>query len=426
MSFDIYDVCIIGAGASGMIAAIESSRRGLSAVVMEKNRKPGRKLYATGNGRCNITNLKMDETYYFSLYNKPFDGGRLACDSFVEEVYGVLAQKTGVSPAEFIESYFGELGLSLRNHDGYVYPASMQASSVVWALTDMLRHYGVEIRCGETATSIEYTDDIYIVTADTGTVIRSRSLILAAGSPAGSGVGAATSPEIGKLLNCLGVNYVPFKPCLCPMSTDTDISRISGVRARCVVSLYSSNGELFCSEEGEVNFTDYGISGIVIFNLTCCYTKDCYITLNLIPEVSRDAFTAATCGMREKSPERRTVALLNGYINDKLAAYIVDNTIGETGTKIGDISSSDIEALYDACTSLRFDISGTGGFDKSQSSLGGVLTENINACNMQVVYPDAGNLYITGELLDVAGKCGGYNLTFAFITGYLAGNGVLR
>ena len=130
---NIYDICIIGAGASGLVAAIESSRRGLSCVVVDKNKKAGMKLYATGNGRCNLTNDTWEEDTYYE-------------NEFVDRVFDYLYRETGMRQRTFILDYFKGLGVNTVNKDGYFYPSSMQASSVVWALLDAARALNIEIK----------------------------------------------------------------------------------------------------------------------------------------------------------------------------------------------------------------------------------------------------------------------------------------
>ena len=154
MSKSIYDVCIIGGGASGLIAAIESSRRGLSSVVVDKNKKPCKKLYATGNGRCNLTNDIWDDDIYYN-------------NEFVDNVFDGLYRMTGMRQRAFILDYFNNLGIKTTNLNGYYYPRSLQASSVCWSILDAARSLGVDIiNEYQVDTVSDFNDEYYEIIID--------------------------------------------------------------------------------------------------------------------------------------------------------------------------------------------------------------------------------------------------------------------
>ena len=410
MSDKLYDVCIIGAGASGLIAAIESSRRGLSVVVIDKNKKPLLKLYATGNGRCNLTNNEWDDHSYYG-------------NEFVDEVFESLFRETGLRQRSFITSYFKNLGLETVNKHDYIYPASLQASSVAWTLLDTASYYGVEIIDKCKVTDISSNGDIYSIFTSLG-MINSRNIILSAGGLSQPKLGAASEEDLTFLFKRLGLTYNAFLPSLVPLickdaeENSWSDSGISGVRTEAVITI---DGH---SETGELQITDYGISGIVIFNMSYYAYPGAEIYINLIPKKSRESFIEHLKNTKSHFPERKLITFLNGLLNDKLAFYILKKYYGEMAKdlKLKDITDIGMDGIYDELSSWTLKIKDMMTYDISQATRGGVIVDQINPLNMSIYKKST--LYVTGESIDVIGRCGGYNLTFAFITGFLAGRSV--
>ena len=425
----IFDVCIIGAGAAGIASAIESSRRGLSCVVVDKNKKPCMKLYATGNGRCNLTNDTWEEDTYYG-------------NEFVDLVFDNLYNKTGLRQRSFIIDYMNRLGVRTVNKNGYIYPASLQASTVAWALTDAAKCYGTqfinrfEVKSisknippqleafvnNSNASVYEIKGDVSANGETAESIIYARSLIITTGGLSQSKLGAATYDTQSSVLNALRAPIRDFKPGLCQVFVSTDLEAISGVRTACHVSV---NGH---SEAGELQITDNGLSGIVIFNMSYYINPGDDIKINLIPGVSEEAFLEFFTNTQKSFPDRSLVAFLNGYINDKLASYFTHKFYGDIPLKLRDVTTTGILGLYHELCSWELIVTSKAGFDNSQASIGGIVTKYINPdtmkLNSDVTIGD--NIHVAGEVTDVIGKCGGYNLTYAFISGYLAGRSVLR
>lgn len=408
----LYDICIIGAGPSGLAAAIESSRRGLSCVVVDRNKKPLKKLYATGNGRCNLTNdVWSDDVYYDN--------------SFVDEVYESLYQKTNLRPRNFILKYFEELGIKTVNLNGYYYPMSLQASSVAWAILDAVKTEEIEMVSGFEAESVIRNSEGYYEIISKGSEeeepssVYARSVVLSIGGLSGKGLGEADIETTIGLLNSLDIGFNFFEPGLCPIYIEQDLSSLSGVRFKAGVKIDDHY------EEGEIQVTDCGLSGIVIFNMSRFVEKGCRIHVDVIRNISIDEFVKAFNDIKDVIPDRSLVGFLNGFINDKLAKFFAYDFLGELcdTVKLKDMNEDGIRRLYENLIDWELNVSGRFGFDSSQATIGGIKTELINPKTMKLI--GTKDIYVTGEITDVIGKCGGYNLTYAFISGYLAGSSIM-
>ena len=423
----IYDVCIIGAGASGLIAAIESSRRGLSCVVIDKNKKPGMKLYATGSGRCNITNDTWEENSYYE-------------NEFVDRVFDCLYRRTGLRQRNFIVDYFESLGLKLVSKDGYFYPASLQASSVVWALLEAASDFGVEFLMQNTVTDVELIDisdhldsfdigngkaledmQVYKVNhADDEAAgsIFARNIIVATGGLSQKKLGAADRETLEELLDTMRIPFSDFKSGLCPVITNEDMFPIAGVRTRARVSVGKEN------EIGELQITEEGISGIVVFNLSYYMQVGTDVIINLLPKVTEEEMVQHFNKVKVLYPNKRLDSFLNGYLNDKLAVYMMKKFYGgDLKLTLKDVTETGIRGLYQEMTEWRLGVRSKGRFDSSQATIGGIVTNIIDPYSMHIADDRSlgSRIFATGEVTDVIGRCGGYNLTYAFVTGYLAG-----
>ena len=410
-----FDICIIGAGASGLVSAIESSRRGLSCVVVDKNKKPGNKLYATGNGRCNLTNDDYDDDTYYG-------------NEFVDSVYESLYKSCGMRQRSFVVNYFNKLGVNTVSKDGYIYPSSLQASTIVWALTDTAISLGCRIVNRATAISVE-KEDMYKVNLlirqdgeEQQYYVKARNIIIATGGLSQEKLGAATRDQSDSLLSSLDVPYNEYESALCPVILNDDVKQLSGVRTKCKVSV---DGH---SELGELQITDTGFSGIVVFDLSYYMKPGDVISVNLLPKVSEEDFVQRFNEIKNSFPNKRLDLFLNGYLNDKLAVFMIKRFYGETemNLTLKDVTETGIRGLYQEIVDWKSTIRCRAGFDQSQASSGGIMTAFINPKTMQL-RPEmtlGQGIYATGEATDVLGKCGGYNLTYAFVTGFLAGNSV--
>ena len=406
MSNSHYDICIIGAGPAGLAAAIESSRRGLSCLLLDRNKKPGRKLYATGNGRCNLCNDNYDRDCYYGS------------DFAAEIIY-----KRNLR--DFVVEYMDNLGIKTVSKNGYYYPMSMQASTVVWALRDAAVMNGTEILTDSEVTSVEDKGDKYIISYSGGKTVEAKSVIVATGGPSAPDLGAAPFQTLYSLYRSLNLNCEMLRPCLCPVEVREDLSSIAGVRCDAEISLHIAEQR----ERGELQITAAGLSGIVSFNMNEYMQKQSengydIIHVNLLPDVTYEEFIYRFNTFKKNSPNRKILGFLNGFLNDKLALYQL-NLLKEAGSVKDDVNVSEIEAglIYRALIDWKLQIKQYNDLTRSQASAGGIETSQIDPKDMHII--NRRELYAVGEATDVLGKCGGYNISYALYTGYLAGRACL-
>ena len=405
----IYDACVIGAGASGLVCASELAGRGYDILLIEQNKKSGRKLYATGNGRCNVANAVIsDSAYYY--------------DSFARQVVseGSVAQ---------LHRYLEQLGIPMVCREGYYYPQSMQASSVVWALTDAVRLKQVPILYETELKHVERTQEggflLHISGKDEEDTVRCNRLVLSMGSPAAQELGAAKEEQLYALLEELGLPYEPFTPALCPLTTKEDLSSLAGVRVRAQLKMGLamdqpvSEGRL--TELGELQITDYGLSGIAVFNLATLAEEGEEIAVDLLPLWEKEE--EALHFLRGQDPGRTLFGACNGMLHEKLCGYFLNKCFGEGAgrKKLSDFSDDELLKLIRLLKNWRLKITGKKK-EMAQASRGGVLTQLLDPATMQVKRDR--RIAVTGELCHVTGRCGGYNLMFALISGYRAGQRV--
>jgi hypothetical protein len=423
-----------------MSAAIGVKKKNKAARVLliEKNKKLGKKLYATGNGRCNFGNTELDLSCY-SSENEFFPYEVVAVDSYRKVI-----------------QFFRELGVECYQDKGYLYPASLQASTVVWALSDRLKELGVEIHTKEKMVSVKVLDcaenyekgednlsagkndtqsesissvkkDIqvgytygYQVVTDSA-IYKTKNLIMAVGSGAAPSLGGDL--DVYRLLEDLDVPLVKPQPALCRLKCRENIEMLSGVRAKAIVRLFCEATEC-AKERGEVQFTADSLSGIAVFNLSLRAGeflregKELLLKVELIPDMSHGQLEAYVNDFCQNNGNRTCIAMLNGIVNEKIAAYILrENNISSQKAK--ELSGKDIENVVNSVKELCFRVEGLGDYSESQAAKGGVDTSCIKSTTMEIgTHP---GLFIAGEYADVTGKCGGYNIMWAVISGSLAG-----
>ncbi len=406
----MYDVCVIGGGAAGMSAAIAAARTGSNVIILEKNNKLGRKLYATGNGRCNLSNTYMNfQKMYFS------------CDAHYEEfLSGVL----GDTPAYDIIEFMKSMGILTHGRNGCIYPMSNQASSVVWAMTDQLKKYGVTVILKADIQSVAFVKQTEsgknsnIVIKLDKDVVKAKSLIIATGGKSYASLGGGDSGY--NIIKELGVKMSELRPALCPFIANEDFNDIAGVRANASAWLFvDDTQEAF--ETGELQITDYGLSGIMIFNLSSIAGRAMSEEKRVTVRIDfLDKYDKSYIEDFIRTAEKRTIlGVLNGLINDRLGGFLLKKAGIDTRTSVNELSDAQIKAVIDEIKSFTVEIKGLKDYEQAQVTAGGIALSELDKNTMRIKNME--HVYAAGEALDIDGICGGYNLTFAILSGKRAG-----
>ena len=390
------NVIVIGGGASGLVAAITAKEKGDEVTLLEKENKVGRKLQMTGNGHCNMAHTDIvAEDYYNDSDPK---------SSFASDVLDAFSFKR-------FTNFFKKIGVITKNEDGYIYPSSMQASTVVNALRNYAEQIGVKIKTNNEVKGIEFKDNTYFV--DCGYVYECEKLIVASGGLSYTNI---DSPKnVLASLEKLGLEVSELEPALTALVSESNITKASGVRVNAKIKLFDGE-DLDISEYGQVQITDYGISGIPVFNISRFAKVGDEVHIDFVNDTDKEDLIN-DLNVLLSTNALGIYNLLCGLLNDKLAALIVEELGVE---KEADVTPEILEQAVDLIKDYEVVISGKRDFDFAQVTKGGVSTKCIDSKTMQVIGHD--NLYLCGELIDVDSKCGGYNLYFAWATGYIAGN----
>ena len=394
-------VIIVGGGFSGVISAIEAAKRYKDVTIIERNSEILKKLLMTGNGRCNYFNENQSLDNYHS-YNE-------------ELIKDIINKET----LDELNKFYEEIGIYPKIKNGYYYPFSNQALSVKNALVNKLKELNVNIITDYYVEDIKNENNEFIINDE----IKCDKLIISTGSKAYPKTGSDGNGY--NLLKKLGLKISEINPALVSLvSDDKNLKDLSGVRCDAKISFYSDD-KFIKSEEGELQLTDYGISGICVFNLSHLFYRikgKKKVLINFMPFIDNEVDLIKYLDNRNNIMNNKKVSeLLNGILNNKvIKAIIKKSNINDISYK--SLSLIEKENLCKTILNYEMDILSTKSFDKAQTCMGGVYLSEIDTHTMKVKNID--NLYITGEVLDCDGVCGGYNLTFAFITGFKAGTNI--
>ena len=396
------DILIIGGGASGLacaVSAAQSSDRTI--MLLDRMPKVGKKLLVTGNGRCNLSNRNLSEEFYHGSF----------------DVKPILEEFSD------IRLFFEKLGLyTICDSSGRMYPLSNTASSVLDALRFAAEgKENVQILTEATCTALSQSKDGFLIKAGENE-ITARSVVLACGGCAAPVQGSDGSGFA--LAKGLGIDVAAPYPALCALLAE-GTKPLDGVRSRCAASLLDQSG-LVKKELGEVQFTKNGLSGICIFNLSAAFKdsdKNMTVSLDLLPDFTfNDTFkmlySAADSRKRDLADE-----LFSGVFNRKLAVYLLKRVGIPTSAPSSKIDWDEIERLTAVSKNLEFKIRGRADFSAAQVTAGGVKGKEINN---DLMSKKIKGLFFAGEIIDVWGDCGGYNLHFAFASGIKAGREAVR
>ena len=410
----IYDVCVVGGGASGLAAAIAAGREGASVLVIERMDKAGKKILATGNGKCNLTNNAIRRGHILSGV---YRSGQEAFPLHVLEEFD----------AGDTLAFFESMGLYTKERNGYVYPMSEQAATVrdvlCWEMAAQhadvvtgqeVKEIGVNTKGTQKGSFKVFTDQ---------SVYQCRKLILACGGTSSSKLGSNGSGY--RMAEQMGHHIVAPVPALCALHCrEKYFKELAGIRLQGNICLFT-DGRLAVEDHGEIQLTAYGISGIPVFQVSRYASKALRVkktvtaVLDLMPAVSENALRARILWQIHGNPKRTIRMVLSGMMNSKLAACLLKQSGIDGSLPCNRIKNAAIEQLIGSIKHHEVHITAANDFEQSQVTAGGVDTREINEKNMASKKVEG--LYITGELLDVDGICGGYNLQWAWATGVLAG-----
>ena len=432
----IYDICVIGAGASGMMAALAGAISGAKVCLLEAKDRVGTKILKTGNGRCNLS-------------HSPISGDEYA-GTGATYLSGYL-DRFGVSDTL---DFFKHIGLFTREKDGYIYPYSENASAVLDVLRFAIRDYGVQVYTGYFVKSIEKNDNGFSVICDVRVktddkdkhngpgsgrdknrsgdakdslqIMTVRNVILSTGGSADPSSGSDGNGF--KLAHKLGLYVIKPLPALVKViADDKDMAVLSGVRAKGKVGITTDdpiNNDLIC-DTGEIQFTKDGLSGIPVFNISRYVSLlldkdlDVVLSVDLMPDMEAADIKDHLNFLSDNHRSDMSIEeLMCGVINKKIASYIFKKTGINPNTHVSEIPDRKIDGIIRMLKDMRFNISATYGFDQAQVTCGGVDFAEVGDDLQCKQIP---GLYLTGELLDIDGRCGGYNLQWAWTSGYIAG-----
>lgn len=396
-----FDFAIVGGGASGLAAAIAASQKGESVILLESGPALGKKILASGNGRCNLMN-----------------GGNLRYygdTTFAEAVMSRCGK-------EELFRFWHDLGVKVtEDSDQRFYPVTFQASTVVDALKTGLMMNGVKVLLNTPCVDIRSGKDGFSILGPNISFFADRILI------ATGGTASRKTGYNGKgydFLKKFGHRLLPLRPALVPMNTDRkSISGLAGIRCRCHVSLIGNDDNLLHQERGEVLFTEYGISGICVMQCARFLDEEsCRIELDLGDRIFSDdkALMEEMNYRRKRFRNMSPDMLLNGIVHSKISFAVMKQAgLPMRGETIAQMEDNDIYRIIKTFRHYRIYVTGTKGMEEAQVTAGGISCSEFRDQNMESqLIP---HVHASGEVLNVDGDCGGYNLMFAFSTGILAG-----
>ena len=392
---------IIGGGASGMAAALAAAENeNVQVVLLERQARVGRKLQATGNGRCNLTNLHASEGGYH---------GEEA--SFAEFAIGRFGPEATLN-------WFRSLGLfTVAEESGRVYPYSDQANSVLDVLRFALEKPNIEVKLGFEVEKVKKTASGFRVESKEETLECDR-LIVACGGLAGTKLGGTMSGY--KLLRSLGHKCTKLRPTLVQLKSGwTGVTALKGVRANCHAAIYH-NDQLHLESTGEIQFTEYGLSGPVIFEISrdaCQGGGEWVCRLDFLPDLGEETLKAEL--LRRRNTNLPVSELLTGILHNRLGR-VLTQAAGISGyVPVAQLEEFEIQEVCRVVKGFEVSLTEPMGMDSAQVTAGGIFTKEFDGTTMESrLVP---GLYACGEVLDIDGDCGGYNLQWAWSSGRLAG-----
>lgn len=401
------DVIIIGGGAAGLCAAVYLKQKSPNSVVriLEALPRVGKKLALTGNGRCNITNKNINLSRYHG--------------ESVEFCEYALSKYSG----KFCEDFFEKIGVPFVFEDEKGYPASLQAASVVDCLRFAADEAGVITHTDTKVTNIQLTNDGYKVIADKLNFY-TKQLIIATGLFSG-GDKCGSDGSVYSILKKAGFKTVKTTPAIVQVKTVTDIvKQLKGIKVDANVSL-KLDGKVLRQEFGETLFADYGLSGPPVLQISREVSRqngDFVISLDIMPNTDFETLLD-NLTKRAKALYNRTLdEFFTGMLNKRLGQVILKLNGCKLADTVATLKSGNLKKIAYTLKNFEFQVTGTTGFNNSQVTAGGLATGQFN--NKTMMSKNYKGLYVIGEILDIDGDCGGFNLQWAFSSAFCAVDGI--
>lgn len=398
-------IAIIGGGAAGFMAAITASGLGGDVTIYEHNSSVGKKILASGNGRCNIINTTATADDYFGT-DPDFASYALEHLPF----------------SDFV-TFCQTIGLLLDvKEDGRCYPLSNEAKSVLSALNSAAKNVGVKILTDTNVTKLSKSEKSFIVHTDHDKRMFDKILI-ATGSEAAPQLGA--SDDGYRFASSFGHTIIPTYPSLVQLHLNSKIHhKMAGVKTFAEVTLSINNKEAK-KAQGDILFASYGISGLAILDisqkasLALLNHQKVMLGINLLPRFNAKELNDLLCGLIAAVPNHILATVLGGLVPAKTVTHLCEASAVNPAKAVSMLTQKEITKLTDLIQNWKFEVNGTHGFKHAEVSGGGIATKDINAQTMESKLVKG--LYFAGEVLDIVGRRGGYNFNFAWASGMIAG-----
>lgn len=399
-------IAIIGAGAAGLMAAITASKAGSKVHLYEQNNKPAKKILASGNGRCNISNTQVSSYDYF--------GQRPEFSSFALNNFSFTQ----------FQKFCKSIGLLLNVlDDGRAYPLSNEAKSVALSFETYARSCGVEIFNEYPITQVEKKENKFYLHTPLNISEAYDKVLISTGSEAAPQLGGSSSGY--ELASSLGHTIVPTYPSLVQLHINSSLhERMAGIKLDAEVTLFLNNKKEQ-SIKGDILFTKYGISGFAILDISQMASEALLnyqavdISLDLLPGFDRQTLSSQLLQMAQGLPSHPIEAILSGLLPVKLCKVLLEDAKVSPQTLGKEVHTKMAKQIVSKIKDWRFEISETHGFKHAEVSGGGVNTDEVNEKTMES--KKCTGLYLAGEVLDIVGRRGGFNFHFAWASAYLAG-----
>lgn len=398
-------IAILGGGAAGLMAAITAGRAGADVTIYEHNQSVGKKILASGNGRCNIVNTTATSEDYFGIDPE-----------FITYTLEEL-------PFPHFQTFCHSIGLLLDiKEDGRCYPLSNEAKSVLFALSSAAKSAGVKILTDHQVTALSKVKEQFFVHTHEGKSSYTKVLI-ATGSEAAPQLGA--SDDGYRFASSLGHKIIPTYPSLVQLHLNSKIHhKMAGVKTSAKVTLYIK-GKESGTVIGDILFASYGISGLAILDisqrasLALLHHHSVSLSINLLPRFTAKELEDAATRLFDAVPDHPLETVLCGLVPAKTVNYLCEEAVVNPAKSVSKLTPKEISNLVRVLQDWKFEVNGTHGFKHAEVSGGGVATEDVNNKTMESKL--VSGLYFAGEVLDIVGKRGGYNFNFAWASGMIAG-----